>query len=374
MRCDTLTSFMVMDIVREASQYDDAIHFEIGQPDLAPSPKVLSALQEAIGKTAYTESLGLLALRQKIARYYAVTHGVDVPSERIVLTPGTSGAFVIAYALALSKGERLGLSDPSYPCYKNVAQVLDIEPYFMPISKEDSYQLTPLHVKGKGLHALQISSPANPTGNLYDPNTLSALIATCKEEKIAFISDELYHGLTYGTKAHTALEFDKDAYVINGFSKYYCLPGFRLGWVIVPQNKVREAEKLAQNLFICPATLSQYAALEAFDAAHLENVRRVFEERRDYLYGALSPLFSIDAAPEGAFYLWADVSKYTDDSTAFAKKMLEEIHVAVTPGADFGTNQTHLYVRFAYTRDIAHMKEGVARIKKWLGRHLPPKH
>ena len=374
MRCDTLTSFMVMDIVREASRYDDAIHFEIGQPDLAPSPKVLSALQEAIGKTAYTESLGLLALRQKIARYYAVTHGVDVPSERIVLTPGTSGAFVIAYALALSKGERLGLSDPSYPCYKNVAQVLDIEPFFMPISKEDSYQLTPLHVKGKGLHALQISSLANPTGNLYDPNTLSALIATCKEEKIAFISDELYHGLTYGTKAHTALEFDKDAYVINGFSKYYCLPGFRLGWVIVPEHKAREAEMLAQNLFICPATLSQYAALEAFDAAHLENVRRVFEERRDYLFNALSSVFSIDAAPQGAFYLWADVSKYTNDSTAFAKKMLEEIHVAVTPGADFGTNQTHLYVRFAYTRDIAHMQEGVERIKKWLGRQVPPKH
>lgn len=368
MRCETLTSFMVMDIVREASRYDDAIHFEIGQPDLAPSPKVLSALQEAVGKTAYTESLGLLALRQKIARYYAVTHGVDVPSERIVLTPGTSGAFVIAYALALSKGERLGLSDPSYPCYKNVAQVLDIEPCFMPISKEDSYQLTPLHVKGKGLHALQISSPANPTGNLYDPKTLSALIATCKEEKIAFISDELYHGLTYGTKAHTALEFDKDAYVINGFSKYYCLPGFRLGWVIVPEHKAREAEMLAQNLFICPSTLSQYGALEAFDEVHLAKVRAVFKERRDYLYAALSPLFSIDAAPEGAFYLWADVSKYTDDSTAFAKKMLEEIHVAVTPGADFGAHKTNGYVRFAYTREIAHMKEGVERIERWIGR------
>lgn len=368
MRCEKVTSFMVMDIVREAAKYKDAIHFEIGQPDLAPSPKVREALAEALGKTAYTESMGLLALREKIARHYAFCYGVEVSPSRIVLTPGTSGAFVLAYALALSKGERLGLSDPSYPCYKNVAHVLDIEPCFMPISKEDGYQLTPLHVKGKGLKALQISSPANPTGNLYTPENLAALMATCKEEKVAFISDELYHGLTYEAKARTALEFDEEAYVINGFSKYYCLPGFRLGWVIVPQNKAREAEMLAQNLFICPSTLSQYGALEAFDEVHLAKVRAVFKERRDYLYAALSPLFSIDAAPEGAFYLWADVSKYTDDSTAFAKKMLEEIHVAVTPGADFGAHKTNGYVRFAYTREIAHMKEGVERIKRWIGR------
>lgn len=364
MRCENLTPFIVMDIVKEAAKYDDAIHFEIGQPDIQPSPKVIQSIQKNINQSTYTESLGLKSLREKISEHYQKTYGVNVASSRIVLTPGTSGAFILAYSLALSKGDILGLSDPSYPCYKNVAQVLDIKSLFFPISKEDNYQLTPLHVKGKGLNALQISSPANPTGNLYSPQNLKELILTCKDEKIAFISDELYHGLTYEQSAHTALEFDDDAYVINGFSKYFCMPGFRLGWVIVPENKAREAEILSQNLFICPSTLSQYAALEAFDTEYLKGVQSIFKERRDALYGALSPIFNIDAKPEGAFYLWADISKYSDDGFDFAKKMLEDIHVAVTPGVDFGS-QKH-YIRFAYTREISHMLEGIKRIKEWL--------
>lgn len=234
----------------------------------------------------------------------------------------------------------------------------------MPISKADNYQLTPLHVKNQGLNALQISSPANPTGNLYSPQNLKELILTCKEENIAFISDELYHGLTYEESAKSALEYDDEAYVINGFSKYFCMPGFRLGWVIVPQSKVREAEILSQNLFICPSTLSQYAALEAFDFAYLKEVQSIFKSRRDALYEALLPLFNIDAKPQGAFYLWADISKYSNDGFEFAKKMLEDIHVAVTPGIDFGSQKN--YIRFAYTREIPHMLEGVERIKKWL--------
>jgi aspartate/methionine/tyrosine aminotransferase len=355
-----------MDIVREAAKYDDAIHFEIGQPDIAPSPKVLQAICNNANQSMYTESLGLKPLREKIAKYYYDTYKVQILPTQIVLTPGTSGAFILAYSLALSKGEILGLSDPSYPCYKNVAQVLDIEPKFIEISKKDSYQLTPLHVKNHKLHALQISSPSNPTGNLYSPQNLKDLIFTCKQKGIAFISDELYHGLTYDKKACSALEFDDEVYVINGFSKYFCMPGFRLGWIIVPKSKIREAEILAQNLFICPSTLSQYAALEAFDANYLQQVQKSFKERRDALYEALVPLFDIDAKPEGAFYLWADISKYSNDGVEFARKMLEEIHVAVTPGVDFGSKKH--YVRFAYTREIPHMLEGVKRIKKWLGR------
>ncbi len=355
-----------MDIVREAAKYEDAIHFEIGQPDLPPSPKVFEALHKNIHETAYTESRGLLVLREKISSYYKKTYNVDVTTDRILLTPGTSGAFIVAYALTISKGERLGLSDPSYPCYKNVAQVLDITPHFMPVSKEDNYQLAPLHIKGQNLKALQISSPSNPTGNVYSPHNLKNLIKECKNQKITFISDELYHGLVYDEPACSALMFDDEAYVINGFSKYFCMPGFRLGWLIVPESKAREAEVLAQNLFICPSTLSQYAALEAFDMDYLESVRDTFRKRRDYLYEALSEFFIVDAKPDGAFYLWADVSKYSKDSFEFAKKMLNEIHVAVTPGEDFGYRDSKKYVRFAYTREMAHMREGVDRLRQWL--------
>ena len=368
MRCNKMSSFIVMDIVRDAGKFEDAIHFEIGQPDLPPSPKVKKALHDAIDENRfnYTESLGLYELREKICKHYLDTYDVKVTPERVLLTPGTSGAFLVAYALTLKYSQKLGLSDPSYPCYKNFAHFMDIEPVFMDISKDNEYQLSPLHVNGHKLDALQISSPANPTGNLYSEENLKALIECCEEKKIAFISDELYHGLTYEEKAHTALEYSQNTFVINGFSKFYCMPGIRLGWIIIPPHLVREAEVVAQNLFISAPTLSQYGALEAFDYEYLESIRLKFKERRDFLYNELSSIFEIDAKPEGAFYLWANVSKYTNDSFEFAKKMLQETHVATTPGKDFGTNKTEQYLRFAYTRDIEHMKEGVRRIKKWL--------
>jgi aspartate/methionine/tyrosine aminotransferase len=226
-----------------------------------------------------------------------------------------------------------------------------------------------LHVKDLEQHtldALQISSPANPTGNIYSSENLKELIAYCDTKGIAFISDELYHGLTYGSDANTALEYSENVYVINGFSKFYCMPGNRLGWIIVPKEKLREAEIVAQNFFISAPTLSQYGALKAFDYPYLAEVKEEFKKRRDYLYGELSQIFEIDAAAEGAFYLWANVSKYTDDSFAFAKELLETLHVASTPGIDFGNNKTEQYLRFAYTRDISHMSEGVARLKKYL--------
>ncbi|MCK9545727.1 MAG: aminotransferase class I/II-fold pyridoxal phosphate-dependent enzyme [Sulfurospirillaceae bacterium] len=366
MRCKDLTPFMVMDIVRDASKYEDAIHFEIGQPDLPPSPKVLKTLEKNLNKAAYTQSKGLEELRGKIAKHYEKEYGVSVDTSQIFLTPGTSGAFIMAYALTLSSGDILGLSDPSYPCYKNVARVLDIEPLFLPISKESSYELRKEDIKGKNIKAIQISSPANPTGNIYGKNGLKELIKGCKEEGISFISDELYHGLTYEKRAHSALEFDDELYVINGFSKYFCMPGFRLGWIIVPKQKLKEAEILAQNLFICPPTLSQYAALEAFDEEYLSFVRDTFRKRRDYLFEALSEFFTIDAKPEGAFYLWADISKYSNDSALFAKELLEKIHVAATPGVDFGIKDGKKYMRFAYTKEISHMREGVDRLRQYL--------
>jgi len=359
-----------MDIVREAQKYEDTIHFEIGQPDLNPSPKVKKALQKAVenDKFSYTESLGLLELRNKISIMYKENYNVDVEPSRILLTPGTSGAFLVAYTLTLKYKQSLGLSDPSYPCYKNFANMLDINPCFMNIDKSTNYELTVNHLEKQDIQALQISSPSNPTGNLYSKKNLKEIITYCKNEKISFISDELYHGLTYEENAYTALEFSDDVFVINGFSKYYCMPGMRLGWIIVPKNLSREAEKIAQNIFISAPTLSQYAALEAFDKEYLDEIKNTFKERRDYLYDELSSIFQIDAKPDGAFYLWANISKYSDDSFAFAKELLENIHVATTPGVDFGSNKTNQYIRFAYTRDIKHMQEGIKRLKEYLSK------
>ncbi len=361
--------FMVMDIVREAARHPDAVHFEIGQPDLPPSPAVQAALQQAIAdnRFGYTESLGLPALREAISRHYQHEYGVTVDPARILLTPGTSGAFLIAYALTLPAGSRLGLTDPCYPCYRNFAHLFQVQPQFFPVSAEDHYQLHPDQLAGSRLAALQISSPANPTGNVYTPERLQALNEACLAAGTAFISDELYHGLVYEGRAATALEFNPDAYVINGFSKYFCLPGARLGWIIVPKDRVRDAEVVAQNLFICAPSLSQYGALAAFDPQHLATVRQTFWQRRDFLYRALAPVFDLAAKPQGAFYLWADVSRYSHDSHAFARRLLAETGVACAPGIDFGRHGTAHHVRFAYTRNIEHMQQGVDRIRAWLG-------
>ena len=368
MRYKNMSSFIVMDIVREAQKYEDTIHFEIGQPDLTPSPKVKKSLLKAVENDnfAYTESLGLLELRKKIVLMYKKNYNVDIEESQILLTPGTSGAFLVAYTLTLKHKQKLGLSDPSYPCYKNFANMLDIEPCFMDIDKSTNYELNVEHLKKENINALQISSPSNPTGNLYSKENLKQLVEYCSQNNIAFISDELYHGLTYEEDAHTALEFSSDVFVINGFSKYYCMPGMRLGWIIVPKALKREAEIIAQNIFISAPTLSQYAALEAFDEEYLSEVKNTFKERRDYLYKELNAIFDVDSKPSGAFYLWANVSKYTDDSFAFAKELLENIHLASTPGIDFGKNKTNEYLRFAYTRDIEHMSEGIKRLKEYL--------
>ncbi|MFZ7231014.1 pyridoxal phosphate-dependent aminotransferase [Avibacterium avium] len=368
MRCENMSAFIVMDIVREAAKYPNAIHFEIGQPDLPPSPKVKQALQQAIedNQFSYTESLGLSALREKIREFYHRTYQVEVAPHRIILTPGTSGAFLVAYALTLNQRDKLGLTDPAYPCYKNFAYMMDIQPEFIPVDKQDCYQLAPQQLENRQIKALQISSPANPTGNIYTAERLQALNEYCIANQIAFISDELYHGLVYDEQAATALQFNPNAYVINGFSKYFCMPGMRLGWIIVPEEKAREAEIVAQNIFISAPTLSQYGALAAFDYDYLDEIKGIFQERRDFLYNELKALFKIEFKPQGAFYLWADVSDYTQDSYEFAKKMLAEIQVAATPGIDFGENGTKHYLRFAYTREIAHLREGIERMKKWL--------
>ena len=368
-KLDKIKPFIVMDIVKKANQYSDTIHFEIGEPDLQPSPKVWEATETAVKNKLnhYTESLGLYELREKISQFYKKKYGVDISPERIALTVGTSGAFLVAYTILLETNNRLALTDPGYPCYKNFAYILDIEPVLIPIDKSTDYQLTVEKLsKYENIKAVQISSPSNPTGNIYKKENLEELINYCDENDIYFISDEIYHGLVYGEKEHTALEFSDRAIVINGFSKYFCMPGFRLGWIILPEKFIRKAEIILQNVFISPPTLSQYGALEAFDYTHLKKITQTYKERRDFLYSELSKIFDVDAKPEGAFYIWANISKYSNNSFEFAEKLLDEIHVAVTPGIDFGNNNTEKYIRFSYTKSIEHMKEGIERIKNFL--------
>ena len=370
-RLDKLSPFIVMDILAEAQKIDDVIHMEIGEPDLEPSPRVLEALERAIKekKFFYTPALGIWELREKIAEFYYKKYGVEISPERVIVTTGTSGAFLVAYAITLSAGDRVVLPDPSYPCYKNFAHLLDAEPVFVSVDKSTNYELRVEMLREiKDFKAIHISSPQNPTGTLYSPKTLKELAQFCEERNIYFISDEIYHGLVYEGKEHTALEFSDRAIVINGFSKYFCMPGFRLGWMIVPKELVRKAEIVLQNVFISAPTLSQYAALEAFDYEYLEKVRQTFKERRDYLYSELKEIFEIDAKPQGAFYLWVNVSKYSKDSYEFAKRLLSEAKVATTPGIDFGRNKTNEYIRFAYTRNLEELKEGVRRIKEFISK------
>ena len=366
-RLTQIEPFRVMDIVRTARAMDNVIHLEIGEPDLPPSPAVQTALAANLDKIAYTNSLGLWDLRVKISAYYQSHYHVSVDPNRIVLTVGTSGAFLITYALLMSAGERLLLTDPAYPCYKNFAHILDIKPIFAPISADNNYQLQACDLDAyDNIKALQISSPSNPTGTVYQPQVLADLISACKQRKIHFIADEIYHGLVYGEAAKTlktALHYDDEAIVINGFSKYFALPGLRLGWVILPEKMIRQAEILMQNLYISAPTLSQYAALAAFDTPYLQRLSARYAKRRDYLYQALSPWFDLDSPCDGGFYIWANISRYRLNSNEFCKYLLEQAGVAITPGIDFSQHQAQNYVRFAYTRPLIELKQVIHRLE-----------
>ena len=364
----TITPFHVMALVREAQRYEDVVHFEVGQPDLPPPPGVRRALARAVesGAFGYTESKGLSALRCKISDHYRREYGVEVSSERILVTPGSSVAFMVAYTLVLGVGEQLGVADPSYPCYKNFATMVGAETLAIPAGAEADFQIRPEVLEGRRLSALHIASPNNPTGTLYDADNLKALTEYCEAEGIALLSDELYHGLVYDTKPQTALAYNDNVIVANGFSKAFCMPGLRLGWLVVPEPLAEAAENVAQNLYLSAPTLSQHAALEAFDYDYLAEVRTTFRKRRDWLHDELKELFDIPAKPEGAFYLWCDASRHTDDAFEFSRRLLHERHVAVTPGLDFGDYGTKRALRFAYTRGIEEMKKGVERLRDFI--------
>jgi aspartate/methionine/tyrosine aminotransferase len=366
---DKISPFIVMDILAEARDMPDAVHMEIGEPDLPPSEQVTEAYIKAIRDRQfhYTPAKGLLALREKIAEYYAKKYRVNVSLERILITPGTSGAFLVVFALLSDSDKRIVLSDPSYPCYKNFTYFLGSEPVCIPVAKDAGYEIIPQNIPSTGdIGSLVVSSPSNPTGTLYRAETMKELITLCDERNIRFISDEIYHGLVYDKQEHTALEFFDRAIVINSFSKYFCMPGFRVGWMILPDELVRKAEIIMQNIFIAANTPAQYAASEAFDEAYLQKVRDRFRERRNFLYNELKDIFQIDAFPDGAFYIWADISAYSNNAVEFCRRLLHDKAVAVTPGIDFGNIRTERYVRFAYTQDISQLEIGIERLKSFL--------
>ena len=373
-RSDEITPFIVMEILERAKELEregrDIVHMEIGEPDLPPSPRVLEAIDRYKEKAyRYTHSLGIWELREAIAHHYLETYGVDISPERVVVTTGTSGGFSLIFSSLFEEKEGVVFTDPGYPCYKNFARIYCLRPISVPIGVETNFELKRemLEELKKPFKGFLVTSPSNPVGNVYSEETLKGLVEFATERGKLFISDEIYHGLNYDKEVHTALEFSDEVVVVNGFSKYFCMPGFRLGWVIVPKRFVRKLQVVAQNLFISPPTLSQIVAVEALrDKEYLKKVRETFRRRRDYLYAELKKLFKIEAPPEGAFYIWANIERYSNNSLDFAKRLLEEAGVAVTPGVDFGKNNTKRYIRFAYTANLERLKEGVNRIRDFL--------
>nr|WP_301288786.1 MULTISPECIES: aminotransferase class I/II-fold pyridoxal phosphate-dependent enzyme [Methylorubrum] len=354
---------------------EGVVHMEVGQPS-APAPRaVIAAAQAALadGRIPYTEALGLPALRARIARHYAETYGVSLSPERVVVTTGSSAGFVLAFLALFDAGARIGVPRPGYPAYDGILRALDLIPQPLTLRAEDRYAPTPALVRAvhaaHPLAGLLVMSPANPSGTVIAPARLAELCATARALSLPFISDEIYHGLSYGVPTATALQFDANALVINSFSKFYCMTGWRIGWMVVPEALVRGIERLAQNLYISAPYLSQIAALAAFDTLdEIVAIREGYAQNRAVLLDALPGLGFTDIHPvDGAFYLYADIARHTDDASAFCRRMLEEAGVAATPGLDFDPEQGSHHIRFSFAGSNADCAEAVARLKGWLG-------
>ena len=373
-----IAPFIVMDVMKAANERQaeglEVLHMEVGQPGSgAPAAAIAAAKAALDGPSAalgYTEALGIPPLRQRIARYYAVQHGIAVAPERIAVTTGSSGAFLLAFLAAFDAGDRVAVLEPGYPAYRNILKALDIEPVPIPVGPETGFQATPDHLGRAGrLDGFLVASPANPTGSMLSPPELDRLIQWCEAAGVRFLSDEIYHGIAYGKPAGTALGRGSDrAIVINSFSKYYCMTGWRLGWLVLPPDLVRPVERLAQNLFISPPTLPQWAGLAAFDCrAELDaNVARYAASRELLLRELPRAGFDRFAPADGAFYLFADVSRLTNDSPEFCRRMLAEAGVAATPGVDFDPARGHRFVRFSFAGRTEDMARAAEKLQAWL--------
>ncbi|AHY50890.1 pyridoxal phosphate-dependent aminotransferase [Bradyrhizobium japonicum] len=370
--------FMVMDVMAAAARIEAAgghvIHMEVGQPATGAPKTAIAAAHAALeaGRIDYTSALGIPSLRERIARHYRDAYGCDVSPERIVVTTGSSGGFILAFLSMFAPGDRVAVTVPGYPPYRHILTALGCEPVLIETSNDTRHALTgeallAAHRKAP-LKGVLVGSPANPTGTMMSREALAGLIAAAEDSGIRFISDEIYHGLDYAFPAATAAALSEHALVINSFSKYFCMTGWRVGWMVVPEILVRPIERLQQNLSISVPSLSQIAAEAAFDgAAEMEEIKHGYQENRRILIEGLPKAGLSKFLPaDGAFYLYADVSNFTSDSFEFAKQMLEQAHVAATPGLDFDPIHGRSFIRLSYARSAAEMREAVDRIAHWL--------
>ena len=367
--------FIVMDVMEAARKAEEAgrhiIHMEVGQPGTG-APKAardrMAAEMEA-GALGYTVALGLPALRQGIAELYDDWYGVDLNPDRVIVTAGASGAFLLAFSALFDAGDKVGLGEPGYPSYRQILRAMSLQPVGLVTDPASRFQPRPDQISSD-LAGLILASPANPTGTMLDRNALAALAGACADQGVSLVSDEIYHGLHYGNRAVSALEVTDEVYVVNSFSKYFSMTGWRLGWMVVPDAHVRLVERLAQNMFICAPHAAQVAALGALSPegrAELDGHRAVYAANRNILLAGLAAAgFDKTAPADGAFYVYADVSDYTDDSLAFAAEILDQAGVAVTPGLDFDPVRGGGTLRFSYARSTADITEGVARLKAFM--------
>ncbi|TRD23094.1 pyridoxal phosphate-dependent aminotransferase [Palleronia caenipelagi] len=364
--------FIVMDVMERARRAEAAgrhiIHMEVGQPG-TPAPRTArEALARAMeaGPLGYTVALGLPELRARIARHYRDRYGVDLNPERVVITSGASAGFILAFTALFDAGDRVGMGIPGYPSYRHILRALSLDAVGIETAMADGFQPLPDQIGGD-LDGLIVASPGNPAGTMLDRAALAALVSRCSEADVALVSDEIYHGIEYEQRAVSALELSDDVFIINSFSKYFSMTGWRVGWMVVPESHIRQVERLAQNLFICPSHASQVAALAAFEGmAELDANLAVYAANRqmmlDRLPGAGFPRF---AAPDGAFYVYADVTQFGHDALILSQRILDEAGVAVTPGLDFDPERGGGMLRFSYARSTEDVAEGLSRLRAW---------
>ncbi len=377
-RMNDVAAFEAVELFTKARELEargrSIIHMEVGEPDFAtPQPIIdagMSALQ--LGNVHYTPALGIPALREAISGWYASRYGTNVPPERIVVTAGGSGALLLVLGVLLSPGDEVLMSDPSYPCNRHFVRTLEGQAKLIPTGPQHFYQLTAAMVEqhwSPKTVAVMLASPSNPTGTMISDAEMRAIAEIVHARGGCLIVDEIYHGLTYGFDASSALLISDEVFALNSFSKYFQMTGWRIGWLVVPKSYVREIEKLAQNLFICPPNLAQHAALAAFRPETLaitETRRAEFQRRRDFLLPALRKIgFEVPVTPVGAFYIYADCSRLTNDTFALAEDLLTKAGVAVTPGRDFGKNASERYMRIPYTTSMENFREVCPRIKRF---------
>lgn len=365
--------FIVMDVMEAARAAEAAgrhiIHMEVGQPSTPAPARARAAMAAALERDSlgYTVALGLPELRRGIADLYKRWYGVDLNPDRVVVTPGSSGAFILAFSALFDAGDRVALGAPGYPSYRQILRAMSVTPVDILTRAENRFQPVPSEIPA-GVQGLIVASPGNPSGTMLGRAELAALMTAAAERDLAFVSDEIYHGLHYEGRAVSALEIGDDACVINSFSKYFSMTGWRLGWMVVPETHIRTVERLAQNLFICPPHASQIAALAALEATEeLEANRAVYAANRALMLDRLPKAgFTKIAPPDGAFYIYADVSDLTTDSRAFAAEVLEKAGVAVTPGLDFDPLRGATTLRFSYARATADIEEGLERLARFM--------